>query len=117
MPRGFDKRERLDRRRRRVRVKVSGTDDRPRLAVRRSLKHIYAQIIDDSTGRTLAAASSVALKVPGGNIEGAKAVGAALAQCAKAASVSTVAFDRAGRLYHGRVKALGEAAREAGLEF
>lgn len=117
MPRGFDKRERLDRRRRRVRVKVSGTTERPRLAVRRSLKHIYAQIIDDSTGRTLASASSVGLKVAGGNVDGAKAVGKALAERAKAASVGSVSFDRAGRLYHGRVKALGDAAREAGLEF
>ena len=107
----------LQRRKNRIRRNITGTTERPRLAVFRSLNHIYAQVIDDSTGRTLASASSVALKVRGGNIEGAKAVGTALAEKAKAASVEMVRFDRGGRLYHGRVKALADAAREAGLKF
>lgn len=107
----------LDRRRRRVRKKVTGTAERPRVSVFRSLKHIYAQIIDDTSGRTLASASSRALKVAGGNIEGAKAVGKALAAQAQEKAIKQVCFDRGGRLYHGRVKALADAAREAGLEF
>jgi len=107
----------LQRRQRRVRKRISGTPDRPRLRVTRTLKHIYAQVIDDVSGRTLAAASSVGLKVAGGNVEGAKAVGAAIAEAAKSKNVGQVAFDRGGRLYHGRVKALAEAAREAGLDF
>lgn len=106
---------RLERRRKRVRKKVFGTPGRPRLSVYRSLKHIYAQIVDDSTGRTLVAASSLALDVPGGNIEGAKAVGKAIAEKALGASIRQVCLDRNGRLYHGRIKALAEAAREAGL--
>jgi large subunit ribosomal protein L18 len=106
-----------ERRRLRSRRKVEGTPERPRLAVYRSAKHIYAQVIDDTTGRTLAAASSVALKIGGGNIEGAKQVGKALAEKAKAASLERVCFDRGGNLYHGRVKALADAAREAGLQF
>jgi large subunit ribosomal protein L18 len=81
------------------------------------LKHIYAQVIDDSTGRTLASASSVALKMTGGTVDAAKSVGKALAEKAKAASVERVCFDRNGRLYHGRIKALADAAREAGLDF
>lgn len=105
------------RRRRRVRKKIVGSGNRPRLSVHRSLKHIYAQIIDDTAGRTLAAASSLGLKISGGNIQGAQAVGKALAEKAKAAAVDQVQFDRGGRLYHGRVKALAEAAREAGLKF
>lgn len=105
------------RRKRRVRKKISGTAERPRLTVRRSTKHIYAQVIDDVAGKTLAAASSVALKVDGGNVDGAKAVGKAIAEVAKAASVEKVNFDRGGRIYHGRVKALADAAREAGLNF
>ena len=107
----------LSRRRRRVRKKVVGVPDRPRLRVYRSLNHIYAQIIDDSSGRTLAAASSLALKIPGGNIENAAIVGKALAEAARAASISTVRFDRGGRRYHGRVKALADAARAGGLQF
>lgn len=106
-----------ERRSNRIRQRVSGTPDRPRLSVYRSLKHIYAQIIDDTTGRTLASASSAAMKTAGGNVEGAKAVGLAIAEKAKAAGVERVCFDRNGRLYHGRVKALAEAAREGGLEF
>ena len=108
---------RLARRKHRIRNRVEGTTARPRLTVRRSLKHIYAQIIDDSAGKTLAASSSVALNVAGGNIEGAKAVGKALADEAKKASIETVCFDRGGRLFHGRIKALADAAREGGLQF
>jgi large subunit ribosomal protein L18 len=107
----------LERRRRRVRKSVTGTPDAPRLTVFRSLNHIYAQVIDDVNGRTLAAASSVALKIDGGNVEAAKKVGKALADNAKAKNIATVRFDRNGRLYHGRVKALADAARENGLQF
>lgn len=105
----------LDRRRKRVRKKVEGTAEFPRLSVRRSLKHIYAQVIDDTTGQTLASASSVALKIAGGNVDSAKAVGKSLAEAALKNNVKTVRFDRNGRLFHGRVKALADAAREAGL--
>ena len=107
----------LERRGKRVRKRVAGTAERPRLSVYRSLKHIYAQVIDDVTGSTLAVASSLALKVAGGNIEGAKAVGRAVAEKAKQKDITKVCFDRGGHLYHGRVKALADAAREAGLEF
>lgn len=106
-----------ERRRVRNRKKIVGTAECPRLCVFRSAKHIYAQVIDDSAGATVAAASSATLKVAGGNIEGAKAVGKAIAEKAKAASVSSVCFDRGGNLFHGRVKALADAAREAGLQF
>jgi large subunit ribosomal protein L18 len=105
----------LARRRKRVRKKVTGTAERPRLTVRRSLKHIYAQVIDDTTGRTLASASSVALKISGGNVSSAKEVGKTLAEQALKNNVTSVQFDRNGRLYHGRLKALADAAREAGL--
>lgn len=104
----------------RVRKKVAGTPERPRLAVYRSLTHIYAQVIDDEKGHTLAAASTLdkGIKGGGGNKSaGAKAVGTAVAQKAKDAGVSKVVFDRGGNRYHGRVKALADAAREAGLEF
>lgn len=105
----------------RVRKKVAGTADRPRLAVFRSNKHISAQVIDDRSGRTLAAASSVeaALKSGGGtgNKAAAAAVGKLVAERAKAAGVSSVVFDRGGFQYHGRVAAVADAAREAGLEF
>lgn len=107
----------LDRRARRIRKRVMGTAERPRVSVFRSLKHIYAQIVDDDSGRTLAAASSVMLKIPGGSVEGAKAVGKALAENARGKAITRVCFDRGGRLYHGRIKALADAAREAGLEF
>jgi large subunit ribosomal protein L18 len=102
----------------RIRKKVSGTAERPRLAVFRSLNHIYAQVIDDVSGRTLAAASTTEkdMKGPtGGNIEAAVKVGKTVAERAIAAGVSTVVFDRGGYLYHGRVKALLDATREAGL--
>ena len=108
------------RRHERVRKTVSGTPERPRLAVYRSLTHIYAQVIDDEQGRTLAAASDVEKDLrdaKGNKSERAKAVGAALAQKAKAAGVTTVVFDRGGNKYHGRVKALADAAREGGLKF
>jgi large subunit ribosomal protein L18 len=109
-------------RHRRVRAKVHGTAERPRLAVFRSLKHIYAQLIDDDTCVTLASASSVdpglrEQKANGGNIAGAKAVGALVAARAKEKGIARVVFDRGGFQYHGRVKNLAEAAREAGLEF
>jgi large subunit ribosomal protein L18 len=118
------KRMMRDRRRRRIRGRLSGTAARPRLAIHRSLQQIYAQVIDDSTGVTLCAASSIDLSksgslgdAKGGAVSGAKAVGAEIAKRAKAKGVEAVAFDRAGYRYHGRVKALADAAREAGLKF
>jgi large subunit ribosomal protein L18 len=108
------------RRHRRVRKKVSGTEVRPRLAVFRSNKHIYAQVIDDVAGRTLAAASTadVSLKeTNGSNIDAATKVGSLVAERAKAAGVDKVVFDRGGFRYHGRVAALADAARAGGLEF
>ena len=108
------------RRHARLRKNVAGTAARPRLAVFRSLTHIYAQVIDDGQGRTLAAASSLekTLKGGGGNkTVRAKAVGSAIAKKAIDAGVSQVVFDRGGNRFHGRVKALAEAAREAGLKF
>jgi len=104
----------------RIRHKVRGSAERPRLAVYRSLKHIYAQVIDDRKGHTLAAASTSeknsAVKA-GGNLAGAKEIGRLVAQRAKEKGINKVVFDRGGYLYHGRIKALAEAAREAGLEF
>ena len=102
----------------RIRKKVSGTAERPRLAVFRSMNHIYAQIIDDVNGKTLAAASTTEKELKGttgGNIEAAQKVGKTVAERAIAAGVSNVVFDRGGYLYHGRVKALLDATREAGL--
>ena len=104
-------------RHRRVRVHVAGTQERPRLAVFRSLNHVYAQLIDDGTSRTLAAASTVELKAKGNGMADAAQVGKAIATKAKAAGVSSVVFDRGGFLYHGRIKALADPPREAGLEF
>ncbi len=106
----------------RVRTRVTGTAERPRLCVYRSLGHIYAQIIDDRSGRTLVSASSVDKESKknlkgGGNIASAKAVGKFIAERAKGAGVVKVVFDRGGYKYHGRVKALADAAREAGLQF
>lgn len=109
--------DQLARRKKRVRKSVTGTTERPRLTVKSTVKHIYAQVVDDTSGRTLASASSVSLKITGGNIDAAKSVGKAIAEHAKAASVNKVCFDRNGRLYHGRIKALADAAREAGLDF
>jgi large subunit ribosomal protein L18 len=109
------------RRRRHVRKRVRGTAQRPRLTVFRSNKHIYAQLINDETGTTLAAAGSKGKKAEpaayGGNVKAAKAVGLKLAEAAKAAGVTKVAFDRGHYKYHGRVKALAEGAREGGLQF
>ena len=106
-------------RHRRVRAKISGTPERPRLNVFRSTKHIYAQIIDDVNGVTLAAASSMdnGFEGNGGNVEGARKVGEMIAKNAQAKGISEVVFDRGGYLYHGRVKELAEGARENGLKF
>jgi len=102
----------------RIRRKLSGTTERPRLNVYRSLNHIYAQVIDDANGATVASASTLELKITtGGNIAAAKEVGKAVAERATAKGVKKVVFDRGGYLYHGRIKALADAAREAGLEF
>ena len=106
----------------RVRMKVSGTPERPRLCIYRSSGHIYTQVIDDRSGRTLVSASSVDKETKknvkgGGNIASAKAIGKAIADRAKAVGISKVVFDRGGYKYHGRVKALADAAREAGLQF
>ena len=102
----------------RIRRRLSGTAERPRLAVFRSLSHIYAQVIDDTKGHTVVAASSSEKNgVNGGNLAGAKAIGKLVAERAQANGVSAVVFDRGGYLYHGRVKALADAAREAGLKF
>ena len=106
-------------RHRRVRKNISGTAERPRLNVFRSLNHIYAQIIDDTKGVTLVAASSLEKDFEGygGNIEAAKNVGKKVAEKALAAGIKQVVFDRGGYIYHGRVAALAEGAREGGLEF
>jgi large subunit ribosomal protein L18 len=102
----------------RIRHRVKGTPERPRLAVFRSVKHIYAQVIDDSKGHTVVAASSSEKKsADGGNLAGAKNVGKLVAERAQDKGIKAVVFDRGGYLYHGRVKALADAAREAGLEF
>ena len=102
----------------RVRNKISGTTEVPRLNVFRSNNAIYAQVIDDTTGSTLASSSSTVLKLKnGGNLEGAKEVGKDIAQKCKKAKITKVVFDRGGYLYHGRIQALADAAREAGLEF
>ena len=105
------------RRKKHIKKTLRGTAERPRLSVFRSAKHIYAQVIDDESGRTLAAASTLKQGGNGGNKEAAKAVGDAIAKAAKAAKIDTVVFDRNGYLYHGRVAALAEGAREAGLKF
>jgi len=105
----------------RIREKLSGSSERPRLNVYRSLNHIYAQVIDDTTGTTLAAASTVHGKASGkrtgGNVASAKEIGKLIAQRAQEKGIKKVVFDRGGYLYHGRIKALADAAREAGLEF
>jgi len=115
----------LARRHKRVRAKVSGTPERPRLAVHRSLKHIYVQAIDDVNGATIVAATSnepdfrtkVTPDLHGGNVAGAKLVGQMIAQRAKDKGINSVVFDRGGYPYHGRVKSLADGAREGGLEF
>ena len=104
----------------RIRLKLKGSQERPRLAVFRSLKHIYAQVIDDREGRTLVAASSgekTAGVGSGGNLAGAKQIGKLIAERAKEKGIKDVVFDRGGYLYHGRVKALADAARAGGLNF
>ena len=112
---------RRSRRRIGIRKRLSGTPSRPRLSIYKSLNHIYAQIIDDLSGKTLASSStrdsSLGLAGKTGNVAAATAVGAKLAEAAKAAGVSQVAFDRAGFRYHGRVKALADGARKGGLKF
>jgi len=118
-----DRRGARDRRHRRVRKHVSGTASRPRLAVFRSLRHIQVQLVDDTAGRTLAAASTTEPQLrrsgagAGVTVAAATAVGKAVAERARAIGVEEVVFDRGGYLYHGRVRALAEAAREAGLRF
>ena len=113
-----NKNEERIRRHLRVRTKVSGTAETPRLNVFRSNAHINAQIIDDTTGTTLVSANSVEMKLEnGGNIEAAKLVGAEIAKRALEKNITTVVFDRGGYVYHGRVQALADAAREAGLQF
>ena len=108
----------FERRRRRVRTALrSRSGGKPRLSVHRTGKHIYAQIIDDSAGKTLAAASTLGADGTGANIEAAKKVGSDIAAAAQKAGVTSVVFDRGGFLFHGRVKALADAAREGGLEF
>jgi large subunit ribosomal protein L18 len=119
------KEDRRDRIKHRIRKRVLGTGERPRLTVFRSLAHMYVQVVDDHSGRTIASASStepavkggLAKAARGGNIEGAKAIGKTIAERLKEKGVTRVVFDRNGFLYHGRVKAVAEAAREAGLEF
>ena len=116
------KKEKLARRQRRVRGKISGTAERPRLRVTRSNTNIYAQVIDDVTATTLVSASSLdaefkATGKSGANIEGAAEVGKLVAERAKAAGIDTIVFDRGGNLYHGRIQALADGAREAGLNF
>ena len=102
----------------RIREKLSGTTERPRLNVYRSLNHIYAQVIDDQKGETLVSASTLQAKSKtGGNVAAAKEIGKTIAEQAVAKGVKKVVFDRGGYLYHGRIKALADAAREAGLEF
>jgi len=120
-----DKRLRFEYRKARVRDKIkdqAASGGRPRLSVHRSLKYIYAQVLDDTKGTTLAFASSLSKELKkklksGGNVEAAKAVGELIAKKAKEAGVKQVAFDRGGHVYHGRIKALAEAARSSGLEF
>jgi large subunit ribosomal protein L18 len=106
----------------RIRVKISGSSSRPRLCVFRSLKYVYAQIVDDTQGKTLVAASTAEKSIRGslkqaGNVQASKLVGKAIAERAKARGIDTVVFDRSGYLYHGRIKAVADAARESGLKF
>jgi len=118
MEKNRHKRLRRTRRRAGIRKRVFGTPELPRLSVYRSAKHIYAQVIDDVSGKTLLCASSVEQKIEtGGNVVAAQRVGKALAERAKAAGFEAVSFDRGGFRYHGRVKALADAAREGGLKF
>ncbi len=119
------KEDRRDRIRHRIRKRVRGTDERPRLTIFRSVAHMYVQVVDDMSGQTIAAASTVepavkgglAATAKGGNVEGARAIGRTIAERLIEKGVKRVVFDRNGFLYHGRVKAVADAAREAGLEF
>ncbi len=116
------KKESREKRQRRIRKNMTGTAERPRLAIFRSAKHIYAQVIDDVSGRTIASASTLSKDLRGGLGDGnktdaAKKVGALVAEQCKSKDVTKVVFDRGGFLYHGRVKALADAAREGGLDF
>lgn len=113
----FNKYKRRLRIKRGIRNKISGTSDKPRLSVFKSNKGIYAQLIDDSTGHTILAASSKELGNETNNIETSKSVGTKLAEKAKAGGIEQIVFDRNGYLYHGKVKALAEGAREGGLKF
>ena len=115
----IEKKEIRSRIHKRIRRKMAGTAERPRLAIFRSVAHIYAQVIDDAAGTTLVSASSVDKdgKTNGGNVAAAKAIGKLVAERAKEKGVTKVVFDRGGYHYHGRIKALADAAREAGLEF
>lgn len=113
----LDKTQRRFRIKKRIRKSIQGTNERPRLAVYKSNKAIYAQLIDDLNGHTLAAASSKELGKTSSNIEVSKEVGKKLAEKAKGSGLETVIFDRSGYIYHGRVKALAEGAREGGLKF
>jgi large subunit ribosomal protein L18 len=115
----IEKKEIRNRIHKRIRRKLAGTTERPRLAVFRSVAHIYAQVIDDEKGATVVSASSVdkSGKTNGGNVAAAKAIGKLVAERAKEKGIKSVVFDRGGYQYHGRVKALADAAREAGLEF
>ena len=121
MGRIVKKRKDLNRRHQRVRRKIKGTAERPRFAVYRSLRHIYAQLIDDVAGTTILSVSSQSKDFPtdksGGNAEGAKVIGTMLAEKAKEKSITSVVFDRGGRQFHGRVKSLADGAREGGLQF
>lgn len=117
MRKQFDRHQARERRHHRVRSRVQGTAAQPRLCVYRSLLHTYAQIIDDGTGRTLASASTLQLKLSKNDVGAAEAVGKSIAEKAREAGVTRVVFDRGGFQYHGRVKALADAAREGGLEF
>jgi large subunit ribosomal protein L18 len=119
MIRKIEKKEIRNRIHRRIRRKLAGTAERPRLAVFRSVAHIYAQVIDDAAGTTLVSASSVDKdgRANGGNVKAATTIGKLVAERAKAKGIQRVVFDRGGYQYHGRVKALAEAARAAGLEF
>jgi large subunit ribosomal protein L18 len=114
-----EKKEIRNRIHQRIRRKLSGTPQRPRLAVFRSVAHIYAQVIDDTEGKTIVSASSVDKggKTNGGNVAAAKSIGKLVAERAKEKGIKSVVFDRGGYQYHGRIKALADAAREAGLEF
>jgi large subunit ribosomal protein L18 len=119
------KEDRRDRIKHRIRKRVQGSEARPRLTIFRSVAHMYVQVVDDMSGRTIASASStepavkgaLPSKAKGGNVEGAKAIGKAIAERLIEKGVKRVVFDRNGFLYHGRVKAVADAAREAGLEF